>query len=116
MQTVVWTYADASVEAVNVRCMLRGEFCQLVWEMVQENMMFRVPAALQQMQSSVEAAVAGTELLLNMELARVQRMQDAFIPTIVEGDLTPESNKGGHLIEVGEEEVEEGNDGEETSL
>ena len=68
------------------------------------------------MQSSMEAAISGTELLLNVELARVQRMQDTFVPTVVEGDLTPESNKGGHLIEVGKEEVEEGNDGEETSL
>ena len=78
--------------------------------------MFRVLAALQQMQSSMEAAVSGTELLLNVELAQVQRMQDAFVPTVVEGDLTPKSNKGGHLIEVGKDEVEEGNDGEETSL
>ena len=78
--------------------------------------MFQVLAALQRMQSSMEAAVLGTELLLTVELARVQRMQDTFVPTIVEGDLTPESDEGGHLIEVGEEEVGEGNDGEETSL
>ena len=113
-QTVMLTYANASVEAVDVCCMPQGEFCQLVREMVQENGMFWVLAALQRMQSSVEAAVSGTELLLNVELARVQRMQDAFILTVVEGDLTPNSNKGGHLIEIGEEE--EGNDGEETSL
>ena len=68
-QTVVRTYADASVEVVNVRCMPQGEFHQLVWETVQENRMFRVLVALQRMQSSVEAAVAGTELLLNVELA-----------------------------------------------
>ena len=68
------------------------------------------------MQSSVEAAVSGTELLLNMELARIQRIQNTFVPTVVEGGLTPESDKGGYLIEVGEEEVEEGNDREETSL
>ena len=116
MQTVVWTYADASVEAVNVRCMLRGEFCQLVRETVQENAMFRVLATLQQMQSSMEAAVAGTKLLLSMELVQVQRVQATFIPTVVEGDLTPESDKGGHLIELSKEEVEEGYDGEKTSL
>ena len=68
------------------------------------------------MQSSVEAAVAGTELLLSMELVQVQRVQAAFVPTVVEGDLTPESDEGGHLIELSEEEAEEGNDGEETSL
>ena len=78
--------------------------------------MFRVLAALQRMQSSMEAAIAGTELLLNMELVQVQRVQATFIPTIVEGDLTPKSNKGEHLIELSEEEAEEGNDGEETSL
>ena len=115
-QTIMLTYANASVEAVNVRCMPRGEFHQLVWELVQENAMFRILAALQQMWSSVEAAVAGTELLLNMELVQVQRVQAAFVLIAVEGDLTPESDKGGHLIELSEEEVEEGNDGEETSL
>ena len=39
----------------------------------------------------------------------------AFQPTIVEGNTTPESIKGGHLIEEGDGE-EEDNDGEETSL
>ena len=78
--------------------------------------MFWVLAALQRMQSSMEAAVTGTELLLNMELVQVQRVQAAFIPITVEGDLTPESDEGGHLIELSEEEAEEGNDGEETSL
>ena len=116
MQTVVQTYANASVEAVNVRCMPWGEFCQLVWEMVQENAMSRVLAALQRMQSSVEAAATGTELLLNMELVQVQRVAATFVPIAVEGNLTPESDKGRHLIELSEEEVEEGNDGEETFL
>ena len=68
------------------------------------------------MQSSMEAAVAGTELLLSMELVQVQRVQAAFVPTVVEGDLTPESDEGRHLIELSEEEAEEGNDGEETFL
>ena len=48
-QTIVWTYANASVEVVNVCCMPRGEFCQLIWETVQENVMFRVLALLQEM-------------------------------------------------------------------
>ena len=73
-QTIVRTYADASVEVVNVRCIPQGEFRQLIWEMVQENAMFRVLALLQEMRSSVEAAAAGTELLLNMELVQVQRV------------------------------------------
>ena len=50
------------------------------------------------------------------ELVQVQRVQAAFVPIGVEGDLTPESNKGGHLIEVSEDEAEEGMDREETSL
>ena len=115
-QTVMRTYADTGVEAVNVRCMPRGDFHRLIWETVQENAMFRVLALLQEMQSSVEAATAGTELLLNMELVQVQRVQAAFIPITVEGNLTPESDEGRHLIELSEEEAEEGNDGEETSL
>ena len=31
------TYADASVEALNVRCMPRAEFLQKMRELVQEN-------------------------------------------------------------------------------
>ena len=115
-QTVMRTYANASVEAVNVRCMPRGEFCQLMQEMVQENALTRIYALLREMRSSVEAAAAGTELLLNMELVQVQRVQAAFVPIAVEGDLTPESDEGGHLIELSEDEAEEGNDREETSL
>ena len=43
-------------------------------------------------------------------------MQTAFVPTVVEGNVTPKSDEGGHLSEEGEEETEEDNDGEETSL
>ena len=64
----------------------------------------------------MEEVVARNELLLNMELVQVQRVAATFVPIAVEGDLTPESDKGRHLIELSEEEVEEGNDGEETSL
>ena len=46
-QTIVRTYANASVEAVNVHCMPWGEFCQLIRETVQENATFHVLAALQ---------------------------------------------------------------------
>ena len=51
------------------------------------------------------------------ELARVRSLQGAFAPIEVVGDLTPESDEGGHLTEVSEEgPEEEGNDREETSL
>ena len=67
--------------------------------------------------SSVEAVVAGNELLLNVELARVRDLQGAFAPIVVEGRLTPESVEGGHLTEASKEGLaEEGNDREETSL
>ena len=116
-QTVVRTYADTSVEALNVRCMLRAEFFQKMRELVQENTLTRIYALLQEMQSSVEGLAAGTELMFNMELARVQSLQGAFVPIEVAGNLTPESNKGGHLTEASEEGLEEeGNDREETSL
>ena len=115
-QTVVRTYANASVEAVNVHCMPRGEFCQLMREMVQENALARIYALLREMQSSMEAAATGTELLLNMELVQVQRVAATFAPIAVEGDLTPESDEGGHLIELSEDEAEEGMDRKETSL
>jgi len=53
--------------------------------------------------------------MLTTGLSQVRTMQAAFVPTIVEGDVTPKSVEGGNLIEEGEEE-EEGNDREETSL
>ena len=70
-QTVVRTYADASVEAISVHCMPRAEFRQVMREMVQENTLTRIYALLREMQSSVEAAATGTELLLSMELVQV---------------------------------------------
>ena len=66
---------------------------------------------------TVEGLAAGTELMLNVELAWVQSLQGAFVPIEVAGDLTPESDEGGHLTEASEEgPAEEGNDREETSL
>ena len=116
-QTVVWTYADASVEAINVRCMPRAEFLAKIRELVQENALTRIHALLREIRSSVEAVVAGNELILNVELARVRSLQGAFAPIVVEGNLTPESVEGGHLTEASEEGLaEEGNDREETSL
>ena len=53
----------------------------------------------------------------NVELARVQSLRGAFVPIEVAGNLTPESDEGGHLTEASEEgPEEEGNDREETSL
>ena len=116
-QTVVRTYVDASVEAINVRCMPRAEFLAKIRELVQENALTRIHALLREMRSSVEAFVAGNELILNVELARVRSLQGAFAPIVVEGNLTPESDEGGHLTEASEEGLaEEGNDREETSL
>ena len=116
-QTVVRTYADASVEALTVRCMPWAEFLQKMRELVQENALTRIYALLREMRSSVEGLAAGTELMLNVELARVRNLQGAFVPIKVVGDLTPESDEGGHLTEAIEEgPEEEGNDREETSL
>ena len=42
MQTVVRTYADASVEALNVRCMPRAEFLTKMRELVQQNALTRI--------------------------------------------------------------------------
>ena len=116
-QTVERTFADASVEAINVRCMPRAEFLAKMRELVQENAQNRIYALLREMRSSMEAVVTGNELLLNVELARVRDLQGAFAPIVVEGRLTPESVEGGHLTEASEEgSAEEGNDREETSL
>ena len=116
-QTVVRTYANASVEAITVRCMPRAEFLAKMRELIQENAQNRIYALLREMRSSMEAVVAGNELLLNVELARVWSLQGAFTPIVVEGHLTPESDEGGHLTDTSKEgSAEEGNDREETSL
>ena len=107
-------YADAQVEAVNVRCMPRGEFRQLVSQTVRESQLTQVLLELQGMQSSLEGVVGASELMLATGLSQVRTMQATFVPTVVEGNTTPESVEGGHLTEEGEEE--EGNDREETSL
>ena len=116
-QTVMRTYADASVEAITVRCMPLAEFLAKMRELIQENTLTRIYALLREMRSSMEGLAARTELMLNIELARVQSLQGAFIPIEVVGDLTPESDEGGRLTEASEEgPEEEGNDREETSL
>ena len=66
MQTIMQTYADASVEALNVRCMPRAEFLQKMRELVQQNALTRIYALLREMRSSMEAVVAGNELLLTL--------------------------------------------------
>ena len=110
-------YADASVEALNVRYMPRAEFLAKMRELIQENALTRIYALLREMRSSVEGLAAGTELMLNVKLAQVQSLQGAFVPIEVAGDLTPESDEVGHLTEASEEgPEEEGNDREETSL
>ena len=58
-QTVVRTYANASVEAITVRCMPRAEFLAKMRELIQENALIRMYALMREMQSSVEAVVAG---------------------------------------------------------
>ena len=45
-QTVVRTYADASVEAITVRCMPRAEFLAKMRELIQENAQNRIYALL----------------------------------------------------------------------
>ena len=116
-QTVVRTYVNASVQAVSVRCMPRAEFLAKMRELVQENALNRVYALLREMRSSLEAVVAGNELVLNVELARVRDLQGAFAPIVVEGRLTPESVEGGHLTEASKGgSADEGDDREETSL
>ena len=116
-QTVMQTYVNASVQAVSVRCMPRTEFLAKMRELVQENALNRVYVLLREMRSSLEAVVAGNELVLNVELARVRDLRGAFAPIVVEGCLTPESVEGGHLTEASEEGLaEEGDDREETSL
>ena len=120
-QTVEPDYADAQVEAVNVQCMPRGEFHQLVSSTVRESLLTQVHLELQGIRSSLEVMQGGTELLLATGLSQVRTMQATFVPTVVEGSATPKSVEGGHLTEEDDRRlewnycVEEGDDGSETS-
>ena len=78
-QTVVRTYVNASVEAISVRCMPRAEFLAKMRELVQENAHNRIYALLWEMRSSMEAVVAGNELLLNVELALLKPLVTALV-------------------------------------
>jgi len=121
-QTVEREYADAQVEAVDAQCMPRGEFNQLVSQTVRESLLTQANLELRGIRSSLEVIQGGTELLLATGLSQVQTMQAAFVPTIVEGNATPESDEGGHLTEEEDDRglewnyrAEEGDDGSETS-
>jgi len=70
-QTVERDYADAQVEAVNVRCMPRGEFRQLVSQTVRESQLTQVLLELRGMQSSLEGVVGASELMLATGLSQV---------------------------------------------
>ena len=70
---------------------------------------------LKGIRSSLGELAGASELILTSGLSRTQEMITAFLPTVVEGNATPESVEGRHLIEEGKEE-EEGKDGEETSV
>jgi len=120
-QTVERDYADAQVEAVNVQCMPRGEFHQLVSSTVRESLLTQVHLELRGIRSSLEVMQGGTELLLATGLNQIQTMRAAFVPTVVEGSATPESVEGGLLTEEDDRglewnyRAEEGDDGSETS-
>jgi len=74
-----------------------------------------VLAKLGGMRSTLEAIAGASELMLRTRLSLTQVMRGAFLPTTVEGDVTPESDEGGHLTKEGKG-GEEGNDGGETSI
>ena len=48
-QTIVRTYVNASVEAINVRCMPQAKFLAKIRELVQENAQNRIYALLREM-------------------------------------------------------------------
>jgi len=59
-QTIGREYADAQVEAVNVQCMPRGGFRQLVSMTVRESLLTRVHLELWEIRSSLEVLQGGT--------------------------------------------------------
>jgi len=110
------------VEAVDAQCMPRGEFNQLVSQTVRESLLTQANLELRGIRSSLEVIQGGTELLLATGLSQVRTMQAAFVPTIVEGNATPEFDEDGHLTEEEDDRglewnyrAEEGDDGSETS-
>jgi len=109
------TYVNVGVQADLLHQVLGVNVRQLIQETVRQNSLNRVLVELEGIRSSLGELAGASKLILASGLSRTQEMIAAFLPTVVEGNITPESIEGGHLIEEGEEE-EEGNDGEETSL
>jgi len=109
------TYVNVGVQADLLHQVSGASVRQLIQETVQQNSLNRVIVKLEGIRSSLGELAGASELILTGGLSRTQEMIAAFLPTVVEGDVTPESVKGRHLIEEGEEE-EEGEDGEGTSL
>jgi len=109
------TYVNVGVQADLFHQVSGASVRQLIQETVQQNSLNRVIVKLEGIKSSLGELAGASELILASGLSRTQEMIAAFLPTVVEGDVTPESVEGGHLIEEGEEE-EEGKDGEETSI
>ena len=108
------TYVDVGVQVDLARRVTGAHIRQLVRETVEGHLLVRALAELGAMRSTLEGVAGASELILVGGLSRTQEMITAFLPTVVEGNATPESVEGGHLTE--EDEGEEGNDREETSL
>jgi len=108
------TYANVGVQADLLHQISGVNVRRLIQETVRQNSLNRVLIELEGIRSSLGELAGASKLILVSGLSRTQEMIAAFLPTVVEGNATPKSVEGGHLIEEGEEE--EGNDGEETSL
>jgi len=109
------TYVNVGVQADLLHRVSGVSVRQLIQETIQQNSLNQVIVKLEGIKSSLGELAGASELILTSRLSWTQEMIAAFLPTVVEGDVTPESVEGRHLIEEGEEE-EEGKDGEETSI
>jgi len=92
------------IQADQSRQVTRAWMLDRVRETVQAHSLTRVSGELRRMQSTLEdvaanqVTVAGNqELILSLAQARVLEMREAFLPTTLEGDQSPDVGEEAHI-------------------
>jgi len=92
------------IQADQSRQVTRAWMLDRVRETVQAHSLTRVSGELRRMQSTLEdvaanqVTVAGNqELILSLAQARVLEMREAFFPTTLEGDQSPDVGEEAHI-------------------
>jgi len=87
-------YMEVSIQANLAYQITRAYVQELVWEEVQQNLLTWLEVQLYQIKSTQGAVAGALELMLINGLNQNQEMHEAFLPTLIQGDVTPDSVEG----------------------